>query len=271
MSRRRDLFDDAPASRRKLFLVLYALVSPMLVCVTYLFSSVARSGLLAALGILGLSLVSVVWLFLKKRPTAADWIFPIGISPIACFAIAQMASKHSGVGPMVVVGTMVAVAALLCEVPTIVAAITSAVGFSLVVALRQDGWAVALGNAALVLTFQGVAAWMGYGKWMSSRRLQSEADAALARLKVSEVNFRMFFETVDDMVIVSSLEGRIEYVNAKAVVSNFRAKPSKILNIAPWSGPLAIAAAPVSIIVMPITVPKKPRIGIAQTITRNRE
>ncbi len=54
------------------------------------------------------------------------------------------------------------------------------------------------------------------------------------------------------------------------MVSNFKPRPSKILNIADWSALLAISAAPVSIIVMPITVPKKPRIGIAQTITRNR-
>jgi len=217
MNWQRDLFDDAPASRRKLSLLLWALAAPTLACVTYFLAPVARSGLLAILGILPLSVVSVAWLSLRKHPTAADWIFPMGIAPIGCFAIALMATRYSGVGPLVVSGTVVGIAGALYEMPTVVASIASGVGFSLIVALRQDTWSVAFENAALVLVFQVLAAWVGYGKARYLRRLQLEAATALAGLKVSEMNFRTFFETVDEMVIVSSREGRIEYVNAVTV------------------------------------------------------
>ncbi len=62
----------------------------------------------------------------------------------------------------------------------------------------------------------------------------------------------------------------IEKAKARAVVLNFRARPWKISAIDDWLAPLAMSAAPPNIIVMPITVPRKPVMGIAQTMTRNR-
>ena len=59
----------------------------------------------------------------------------------------------------------------------------------------------------------------------------------------------------------------IDSARARAVVSNFRPKPFSTLTI-DLSG--ASRSTPFRAIVMPITVPKKPRIGIAHTITRNR-
>ena len=59
----------------------------------------------------------------------------------------------------------------------------------------------------------------------------------------------------------------IDSVRARAVVSNFRPKPVSTLTI-DLSG--ASRSTPFRATVMPITVPRKPRIGIAQTITRNR-
>jgi PAS domain S-box-containing protein len=209
----RALFDDTSASRRRLSFVLYAIAAPALALVTFVLAPTARGGLWAMAAILGLSLVAVTWLFIRKRPTPADFVFPMGIVPIACFAIAQVASGYTAVGPMVVVGSTVAIAAALYELPTVLASMATAVVFSFVASLRQHDLVVACGDAAMVMLFQSLAAWVGQGKGTYLRRLQGEGAATLGRLKVSEENFRTFFETIDDMVMVCALDGRITYVN----------------------------------------------------------
>jgi len=227
------LFEDTPASRRRLSLVLYAMAVPCLTLVAFLLAATTKSGLAAVAGIWGLSSLAVIWLVLRRKPLTADFVFPMGFVPVTCFAIAQLASGYSAVGPMVVVGSVVVVAASLYELPTVLASMTAAAGFSFVVTLRQYSLSVALGDAAMVLLFQSIAAWVGQGKARYVRKLQAEGASTLVRLKLGEANFRNFFETIDDMFIVCTLEGRIYYMNP-AFVRKIGYSPEELASRCVW-------------------------------------
>jgi PAS domain S-box-containing protein len=77
------------------------------------------------------------------------------------------------------------------------------------------GWhtEIAAGSGLVVLFVLGtmLCSWLLYRVWLR-RRTAAQAQQEEA-LRVSEANFRAFFESMSDMIVVATTAGRIEYMN----------------------------------------------------------
>jgi PAS domain S-box-containing protein len=208
--RRAYVFDDSHSGRRRMALLLYALVTPPFGALTYALAPNGSTRLLAILSVFGLCLVAALWIAVRPRLTPAEWVYPAAIAPIVCCGIASASCDQAGFGFMAAIGAPVAWAAVLFEFPSVVATVITAGLVTLAVELEHSTLSAAVSNTVMVFFIQGLVAWVGWGKSTHHRALAR----ALGR---SEVNFRTVFNTIDDILIVATRDGAIITGNQAAV------------------------------------------------------
>ncbi|MFN7915346.1 MAG: ATP-binding protein [Vicinamibacterales bacterium] len=157
--------DDTPASLRRLVLLLYAIVvPPSALVVTW----AAQPGyrLVAAASILLICGMGALQVAATKQPTPLTWIYPAGIAPVVSCAIAFAASGQNGLAFVAMLGAPVAWSAVLFTEATVITAIVTAVACCFAAVTLHSGWAVGLGNAALLAIVFGLVGWVVFGRTM---------------------------------------------------------------------------------------------------------
>jgi len=105
------------------------------------------------------------------------------------------------------IGAPVAWAAVLLELPTVIAAVLTVVVTCFVVVFRQSGFGPAFSSTVIVSVTQWLVAWVVYGKSANHRALATA-------LRLSEDKFSMAFEGNADAIFVSEIaSGRFLEVN----------------------------------------------------------
>jgi len=201
------IFEDTPGNRRKLALILYALVAPAIIAVTYLFADTASGRLNASLAVLGITLTASLWIMIRREPKVVDWIVIAAVVPIVCFGIARAACGSSGAGLMLAISVPVACAGVVLEMPVVVAAVITAVLTCFVIVLEQRGIGAAIGNSLVAAFTQGAIAWVTFGVSSNHRVLQRA-------LRQSKEKFSKVFEHNGDAIFISEIEtGKFVEIN----------------------------------------------------------
>ncbi|HQR29706.1 MAG TPA: hypothetical protein PLL32_04790, partial [Anaeromyxobacteraceae bacterium] len=118
----RSLFEDTPASRRRLVLTLYAAVTPGFVG-SLLFLGRPLSDPRPLAVIVALILLGALWVYVRRTPSTGDWIFPVAVGPTACVGIAYASSGASGDAYLALLGAPLVCAAALFGRPVVLAAL----------------------------------------------------------------------------------------------------------------------------------------------------
>ena len=91
-------------------------------------------------------------------------------------------------------------------------------------------WSESYGVAALVLLFiigSFISAYLTYRSWLRRVKSSEEKERQEEVLRESEANFRTFFETIGDMIVVATPEGRILFTN-KALERKLGYRPEEL-------------------------------------------
>jgi PAS domain S-box-containing protein len=201
------IFDDTSQNHRKLVLLLYALVSPVFLLITYVFASTHSGQQRAALAVLGSCLVAFGYVALRREPKPADWVFPGAVVPVVCCGISASVSGHAGLGFMAALGAPVAWSAVLFEFPTVLAAVLTACVTCYVVVSQQASPGAALASTSIVAVTHGLVAWVVYGMSTNHRAMGNA-------LRLSEEKLSKMFEGLSEAIYVFDIAtGRLLEVN----------------------------------------------------------
>lgn len=193
-----ELFADTFPNRRRLALVLYALITPPFAITTFLLAKSRDSGLSAALWIAGICSAAFVQLLLSRSSRAIDWVLPVGVAPIACCGVSFAASGYSALGFVAAMGAPVAWASVMFALPSVIGAVLTVVVTCFLLVLQCSGLYAAIGTAAVAAVTQGLVAVVAYGKSQNLRKLR---DA----LHLSEEKYSKAFENNSDAMYILDL------------------------------------------------------------------
>jgi PAS domain S-box-containing protein len=200
------LFEDTASNQRRVVLILYALVAPPFLFSTYLLSPESKQ-LTSTLTIAAICALGIAPTALRRVAKPVDWILPVALAPIACCGIAFTVAGRAGPGFVAALGAPVAWAAVLCELPAVIASVLAAVVTCFMVTAQQASMGAAASSALVVAVTQGLAAWVIYGKSTRHRELAQA-------LRVSEEKFEKAFENnVDGVCIFDGKTGEYLELN----------------------------------------------------------
>ncbi len=192
--------DDDHESRRRLVLVLYALVAPPALLVVA-WAAPAGRRIEALAGILVLCLAAVTQVFLTRTAGRLTWVFPAGIAPVLSCAIGAALTGTDAVALLMMFGAFVAWSAALFNELTVLTAIVTAVTACFAVVTLQAGVSAGAANAGLFAIVYGLVGWVVYGKTLRH-----------------EVRFlRALRLDLNDIELVFDPSGRILQCNDRAV------------------------------------------------------
>jgi PAS domain S-box-containing protein len=186
LTQTRSLFEDTPASRRRLVLTLYAAASPGFVG-SMLFLAGGNGDPRPLAVVLVLLLVGVLWVYLRRNPTTWDWIFPVAIGPTICVGIAYATSGRTGDAYLALVGAPLACAAALFEFPVVLSALAAVIATVVLSLSMQMNAGAATISTLLLAPAAALAGWVIYSSAyrfrMARRELQTlgRRDQALLR------------------------------------------------------------------------------------------
>ncbi|HTN52347.1 MAG TPA: PAS domain S-box protein [Anaeromyxobacter sp.] len=202
------LFDESPAARRRLVLVLYALVGPIFSGVLLLVRNPAGPRWAVA-AVAGLILAGAAALLLQRSPTTRDWIFPVAIAPTVCCGLAFAACAPVGAAYLGVIGAPLAWAAVLFEAPVVLAAFATATVTCFAVLLEAEGPLAAVGGTAVFSTINGLVGWVVFG--MSGHLRETKA-----RLRVGVERDLALLRAIPDVLARIDRQGRFLDLRAPA-------------------------------------------------------
>ena len=196
----RELFREVPNARRRLVLLLYALVGPVFTLVLC-FVAVDANRMGAVAGVVALIGAGAAWLGLRKVPTNRDWVFPVAIVPTVCCGIAFYASEANGPAYLAVTGAPLAWAAVLFEAPVVWAALATALGTCLAAVTARHGLITGTANTIVFGTIFSLVAWVVHRQAQSLR-------SARAAIEVQAQRDRAVLEAIPDALARADAHGR---------------------------------------------------------------
>jgi PAS domain S-box-containing protein len=193
-------FNDDPASLRVLSLALYTVVGPVF---TVVLALTAHHDVVvpATLAVGGLIVLGAGLLVALRRLSNPAWVIVAGIVPVLSCAIAYRATGDDGTAYVAVILAPVAWAAVLLELPVVVATVAIALVAAVAVIPAPGGLHETVLNAAVYGTIVSLVGLVGYRKSAALRHARAEAAAGAARL-------RALFEAIPDTVARATPEGR---------------------------------------------------------------
>jgi PAS domain S-box-containing protein len=174
------LFEDTPAVRRRLVLYLYAVGGPGLVG-SLLILGGGRHDVLPLVAIVALLLAGALWVFVRRRPTTLDWVFPVAVGPTICCGIAYATSGPRGDAFLALVGAPLACAAALFELPVVLAALVTVAVTAIVSLWMQMGPGAAIVSTILLAPAAAIAGWVIHAAAEEVRRARSRLQELASR------------------------------------------------------------------------------------------
>jgi PAS domain S-box-containing protein len=213
--------ENSPADLRRLVLLLYAAVGPAFVAVMYLAVRSHPNSYVYIWIVAALIGTAAIWLFARPRmEKSVDWMYPVAISPTICCGLAFIACQNSGIAFITVIFAPLMWASVLFSAPVVLSAwITAIIACFTSIAIHSGSIVGALENSLIFSIISGLVAWVVYNKSQALRTAIDQARISEERLKASEANFRDFFESMQDMLIVGTPDGRFLHAN-DAVMNN---------------------------------------------------
>ena len=200
------MFEDTPAARRRLVLSLYGVVSPGFLG-SFLFLGGGRHDVLPLVAIVALLLSGALWVFIRRRPTTLDWVFPVAVGPTISCGIAYATSAPTGDAFLALLGAPLACAAALFELPVVLAALVTVAGTVIVSLWLQMGLGAAAVSTILLAPAAAIAGWVIYSAAAEVRR---------ARGQLQELAYRdhALLRSHPDVLVRADRLGRILDVHA---------------------------------------------------------
>jgi len=200
------IFEDTPAERRRLVLLLYAIVGPVFTSVLLLVRDPARSPWLVA-GVVGLILIGGAAILRARSPTTRDWILPVAIAPTVCCGLAFVACGPLGAAYLGVMGAPLAWAAILFGRPVVVSAFVTATLTCFAALLSKEGVLAAAASTLCFSTINGLVAWVVAGLTQNLRETRRQ-------LLASGERDRALLQAIPDVLVRADREGRFIDVHA---------------------------------------------------------
>jgi len=197
----RSLFEDTPAARRRLVLVLYAVVGPIFVG-SVLFLGGGKNGLRPLVVVVALILSGALWVLVRRRPNVLDWMFPVAIVPTVCCGIAYATSGPTGDAFLALVGAPLACAAALFELPVMLVAFATAIPTVIVSLSLQMGVGAAMVSTLLLAPVAAIAGWVIFSSADQLRRARQQLQELATR-------DRALLRSIPDVVARSDRQGRV--------------------------------------------------------------
>lgn len=166
---RAQFLDDSAGGLRRLMLQLYALTLPPFI-ITLLVLAEGRARLYGIAAVLVLAAAGALRLALTPEPKQRALILPMGIAPTAACAVAFAATGGQALGFLGAISGPLAIVAVLCDAPVVIAAWATGVAGCFGVALWAYGWTAAVVAALLFGVLQGVVALVVHGKTARHRQ-----------------------------------------------------------------------------------------------------
>lgn len=191
------VFGDEPATIRRLFLVVYLVAMPCLLASIWIEADAARRDPAVVAGALLMTLaIGLLWL--RPSPGTAGWALLVGVIPAAACAIGLEATEEWSAAYLVVLGSPVAIAAVLFETPVVVVAFVSSVVVTVLGTPAPGGPWDAVAHAMLFAGATGIVAVMGHGAATAQRIARVAAETSAAALAASELRYRTLFENLQE-------------------------------------------------------------------------
>lgn len=200
------IFDESIDPLRRLIVVLYMLVTPPFVAVTYLLTGPGPRKAWPASAVTLLCLSGMLSAR-RKRIHRFTLVWPVSIVPVVCCGISFAATGMAGFAA--VIGAPTAWASVMLGVPVIAGSVVTAVLTMFAAVFYQTGdWIPSMLSSVVVFVVLSLVGWVGWGKSERHRANQME-------LRASREKFTLAFEGSHDAIYISDMEsGRFLQVNA---------------------------------------------------------
>jgi PAS domain S-box-containing protein len=203
-------FDETPSSRKRLVLLLYAIVGPLFTTVMLFQSKFSTIEPVAFFLMLFLILSAFLFLIFRKCTKTHDWFYPVSISPTICCGIAFVGTHDTGIGFIAIVGAPLVWASILFPAPVIVVSWITAV-FTCFFSLYafSNSYLNASVNTVFIATLGALVAWVVYRKANSLRR-------ATDNLLNQDARWKSLFSAMTGDVVLQDITGKIIECNPAA-------------------------------------------------------
>ncbi len=175
-----NVFEETPASVRRLVLMLYAAVGPLFTLSLFLLAPPSQ-GAVPTITVAALIAGGALLLALRRNPTDTDLIVPVAIVPTVCCGVG-VATSQSGLAFIAVLGAPLAWASILCtaRVPLVGWVTATLTCFASVWA--RSTVATGAGSALIFSVVFGLVAWVVYVKASRFRAFLRAVPDTMARM-----------------------------------------------------------------------------------------
>jgi PAS domain S-box-containing protein len=197
----RFLLEDTPTGRRRLVLLLYAVLGPL-----FLGSLLAPGAAPIGPGPVGIVAALIasgaLWVLVRTRPNVLDWIYTVAFVPTVCCGVAYAGSGGTGGVYLALLGAPLAGAAALFELPVGLAAIAIAI-LTVLVSLshRMDAGAATI-SALLLAPIAAIFGWVIHASADQGRRVRRRLEELVQR-------DRALLRSLPDVLVRADRLGRV--------------------------------------------------------------
>jgi PAS domain S-box-containing protein len=202
------LFDETPAARKRLALLLYAAAGPIF-CMVFVLEAEASSRWSSAATVLALLLAGALTLAARPVVSMAGWIVSIAIVPAVCCGIAFVVAGAAAPAYLGLLGAPLAWAVIVVEAPVVWSALGAASVTCFVALSQRAGPATALAGTVVFSSVHGLVAWVIRNKAKALRDARQEIHRAAER-------DRALLAALPDTLVRADQEGRFIDIHTPA-------------------------------------------------------
>jgi PAS domain-containing protein len=182
-------------------LLLYAVVG-LIFLASLLFLGAGQVSAGSFGGVVALISSGALWVLVRRTPKAGDWIYPVAVVPTLSCGIAYAMCGRTGAAYLVLIGAPFACAAVLFELPVMLAALATAIATVSVCLAQQMSGGAALVSTLLLAPVAGISGWVIF---QSAHALRS----ARGRLQQTVARNEALLRSMPDILVLADRLGRV--------------------------------------------------------------